>query len=147
MVVHKRKKVEKFRAKTTHGYGSMKKNRGAGNRGGRGMAGSGKRADQKKPKILKEFGTSYFGKKGFKRPGSFTNNIINVGDIKKYVEKDLVLKEGDSFVFNATKLGFDKVLGKGKVESKFKVISPSVSESAKKKIEAAGGEVIGVTPS
>src|SRR3989344_9386542 len=102
MVVHKRRKFTRMRGTHTHGGGSKKKNRGAGNRGGRGMAGSGKRAEQKKPKILKEFGTSYFGKKGFKRPGSFTNNIINVGDIKKYVEKDLVLKEGDSFVFNAT---------------------------------------------
>ena len=53
MSVNKRKKNTRMRAKTTHGYGSMKKNRGAGNRGGRGMAGSGKRADQIKPTILK----------------------------------------------------------------------------------------------
>ena len=55
MPTNKRKKHTKMRAKTTHGYGSMKKNRGAGNRGGRGMAGSGKRADQKNemvPQIL-----------------------------------------------------------------------------------------------
>ena len=63
MPVNKRKKATRFRAKTTHGYGSMKKNRGAGNRGGRGMAGSGKRADQKKPTILKLYGNEYFGKK------------------------------------------------------------------------------------
>ena len=52
----------------------MKKRRGAGNRGGRGMAGSGKRADQKKPTILKLYGSSYFGKRGEKSfflPGTY----------------------------------------------------------------------------
>ena len=48
---NKVKKVRKFRGSHTHGYGSKKKHRGAGSRGGRGMAGSGKRADQKKPSI------------------------------------------------------------------------------------------------
>ena len=42
MVVNKRKKNLRQRAGTTHGYGSMKKNRGAGNREGRGNAGAGK---------------------------------------------------------------------------------------------------------
>ena len=58
MVLNKRKKNSRMRGNTTHGYGSMKKNRGAGNRGGRGMAGSGKRADQKKPTILKLYGST-----------------------------------------------------------------------------------------
>ncbi len=150
MVVYRRKKSNKLRAKTTHGYGSMKKNRGAGNRGGRGMAGSGKRADQKKTKILKEFGKSYFGKKGFKRPQStlFCNDCINVGDLSNYLnDKNLVSKEGDSFVVEVKKLGFDKVLGKGKLVHKIKLISPSVSKIAKRKIEAAGGEVVGITSS
>ena len=53
MTYNKRKKNTRMRGGTTHGYGSMKKNRGAGNRGGRGNAGSGKRADSKKPKIYK----------------------------------------------------------------------------------------------
>ena len=54
-----------MRAQTTHGWGSKKKHRGSGNRGGFGMAGSGKRADQKKSLILKHFGKNYYGKKGF----------------------------------------------------------------------------------
>ena len=54
MTVNRRKKVVKQRGSHTHGWGSKKKHRGAGNRGGRGMAGSGKRADQRKPSILKE---------------------------------------------------------------------------------------------
>ena len=66
MPVHKRKKVTKQRGSKTHGWGSMKKHRGAGNRGGRGKAGTGKRADTKKPTIINLFGAKgYFGKKGF----------------------------------------------------------------------------------
>jgi len=57
MTVHRRKKNKRMRgAKTTHGYGAKKKHRGSGNKGGKGMAGSGKRADQKKTMILKVFG-------------------------------------------------------------------------------------------
>ena len=62
----KRKKSRKLRGHKTHGYGSKKKHRGAGNRGGRGMAGTGKRAGQKKPSMPED----YLGKKGFKIPQS-----------------------------------------------------------------------------
>ena len=62
MVVNKSKKKLKYRGSKTHGCGSMKKRRGAGHRGGRGAAGSGKRGDAKKPSI---WGGRYFGKHGF----------------------------------------------------------------------------------
>ena len=58
MVVNKLKKKVKYRGSKTHGCGSMKKRRGAGHRGGRGAAGSGKRGDAKKPSIWNE---KYFG--------------------------------------------------------------------------------------
>ena len=48
-----RKKNTRQRGSKTHGCGSMKKRRGAGHRGGRGAAGSGKRGDCKKPSIWK----------------------------------------------------------------------------------------------
>ena len=62
MTVNKRKKVTRYRGSKTHGGGAKKKRRGAGNRGGRGMGGSGKRADSKKPSL---WGAKYFGKHGF----------------------------------------------------------------------------------
>lgn len=137
MPVNKRKKATRMRAKTTHGYGSMKKNRGAGNRGGRGMAGTGKRADQLKSKILKEKGNKYYGSYGFSRPQSKVNRnkIINLDQIEIEAKKD-----GDSFVFDASK--YDKVLGTGKITKKIKITSKSFSASAKEKIEKAGGEAI-----
>ncbi|MCD4759437.1 uL15 family ribosomal protein, partial [archaeon] len=115
MPVNKRKKHTRMRAKTTHGYGSMKKNRGAGNRGGRGMAGTGKRGDQLKTKILATVGKKYYGSYGFSRPQSKTkiNKIINLSKIN-----EKATKQGDSFVFNAKK--YDKVLGTGNLTKKIK---------------------------
>ena len=48
MVVNRRKKVVKYRGHSNHGGGMRKKRRGAGSRGGRGNAGTGKRAGHKK---------------------------------------------------------------------------------------------------
>src|SRR3990167_8968506 len=101
----KRKKSHRMRAQTTHGWGAKKKHRGSGNRGGFGMAGSGKRADQKKPTILKLYGSSYFGKHGFRRPSKLLKKIktINVEELNKFKDDNINLKE----------LGYDKLLGKG----------------------------------
>ncbi len=148
MVVFKRKKNKRMRgAKTTHGFGSKKKNRGAGNRGGKGMAGTGKRADQKKPTIINLYGNSYYGKKGFKRPQEVQSHIkaINIeyldSHLTHFVTQGLVTKEGDSFVVDLEKLGYQKLLGKGKMRHKVKVRAPSVSASAMSKIQESGGEV------
>ncbi len=137
MPINKRKKSGRFRAKTTHGYGSMKKNRGAGNRGGRGMAGTGKRADQKKPTILKKYGPSYFGKHGFNRPQYTVKKlkVINLNYIDEHAEK-----KGSEYIFDASK--YDKVLATGKLTKKIKITSKSFSQSALEKIKATGGEAI-----
>ncbi len=148
MVVYKRKKDKRMRgAKTTHGFGSKKKNRGAGNRGGKGMAGTGKRADQKKPSIINQYGNSYYGKKGFKRPQEVQAHIQTVNieyleaHLESYVHQGLVTKEGDSFVVDLEKLGYQKLLGKGKARHKLHIRTPFVSASAVMKIQATGGRV------
>lgn len=136
MTVNKRKKMVRARGKTTHGWGAMKKHRGAGNRGGRGMAGTGKRAKQMKTFILKKIGTSYFGKYGFTRPQSMLIEFkeINLEEIDRKVKK-----EGAEYVFNAE--GY-KVLAKGNITKKIKITANAFSKVAKEKIEAAGGEAI-----
>jgi large subunit ribosomal protein L15 len=136
MVDNKRKKNTRMRGKTTHGYGSMKKNRGAGNRGGRGMAGSGKRADQKKPTILKKYGSSYYGKKGFNTHTRDKNTFLNL----EYINKKLKDKKGDFFIFDASK--YSRVLSKGVLTKKVKITCKSFSKSALEKIKKAGGEAI-----
>ena len=149
MVIHKRKKNKRMRgAKTTHGFGAKKKHRGAGNRGGKGMAGTGKRADQKKPTILNLYGNDYYGKKGFKRPAE-TKTIVKTINIEyldthleQYTKEGLVTKEGDSFAIDLEKLGYTKLLGKGHLRHKIKIRAPSISASAAEKINASGGQVV-----
>ena len=133
MPVNKRKKSSRRFGNTTHGYGSMKKNRGAGNRGGRGMAGSGKRADQKKPTILKLYGNAYFGKHGFHSVNRKKLKTINIEEIEKNFDK--LIKDGVIDLKN-----YDKVLGKGKITKKAKIICKFFTKTAKEKIEKIGGE-------
>ncbi len=132
-MISRRKKKVKRRGHKTHGWGSKKKRRGAGNRGGRGMAGSGKRADQKKPSIIKKYGNKYFGKRGFKRPQNQIKKIktINVHELNQFKDKvDLI------------ELGYNKLLGKGKIEKAIEVKVAFASKKAVEKVEKVGGKVI-----
>ena len=147
MTVNKRKKNTRQRGHKTHGWGAKKKHRGQGHRGGRGMAGTGKRADSKKPSIWKE--ENYFGKHGFisKTPKPKIS-AINIGYIEKhfgnYLSNNLITKENDLFFVDIEKLGFNKLLGDGKVSLKFKIKTPYASTKAVDKIKEAGGEIIGL---
>jgi large subunit ribosomal protein L15 len=143
MTVNKRKKSSRLRASQTHGWGAKKKHRGAGNRGGRGMAGSGKRADQKKPSILKEYGNTYFGKLGFTRPQKIVHKdkTINLYFLEENAEK-IGKKEADFYVIDLGKLGYTKLLGTGEITKKFRVICKKVSKKAEEKIKKHHGEII-----
>ncbi len=136
----KRKKSHRMRAQTTHGWGAKKKHRGSGNRGGFGMAGTGKRADQKKPTILKLYGSSYFGKKGFKLPAKVVHKLdtINLYEIEEKVNI-LGKKENDTYVID---LKDKKVLGTGSLTKKVKITCAAFSKNAEAKIKKLGGEII-----
>ncbi len=143
MVVRKSKKVKKQRGHKTHGWGAKKKHRGAGHRGGRGRAGSGKRGDAKKPSVWKE---KYFGKYGFKKKGIQKGIMpVNLDYFEKKADNlladKLISKEGDFYVIVVQKLGFNKVLGCGKLTKKYRIESPAFSKKAVEKIKKAGGEV------
>lgn len=145
MTVRKRRKFSRLRGSHTHGWGSKKKHRGAGNRGGKGMAGTGKRADSKKPNIWKN--KKYFGKHGFVHHGALkkidATNISYIDEnIDKFVEKKLAEKQGDIYVVDAKKLGFNKILSGGKATRKYKIIAPYFSAKVEEKIKAAGGEAV-----
>ena len=147
-MMNKRKKFSRYRGSHTHGGGAKKKRRGAGHRGGRGMAGSGKRADQKKISILKLYGNEYFGKHGFNRPQKTIKIVktININEIEKnldsYLSKNLIKKENDYFLINLKNIGIDKLLGTGNIDNKYKIIG-KVSKKAKIKIEEKGGLIEG----
>lgn len=139
MVVRIRKKNTRERAHSTHGWGSRKRHRGSGSRGGYGMAGSGKRAQHKKQHILKFYGNEYYGRHGFHSMHK-KGDAINLADIEMHLNK-FGKKEGDHYIVNLKELGYSKLLGTGEVKNKLKVICDSVSASAKEKIEKAGGEI------
>ena len=106
--MYKRSKKDRMRAKTTHGCGSKKKRRGAGNRGGRGMAGSGKRAATKKPSIIKNFGLhNYFGRHGFTSRYKKVK-YLNITDLNSLVVKGKFEQEGESYLVDLKKLGYGK---------------------------------------
>lgn len=147
MTVNKRKKNTRQRGHKTHGWGAKKKHRGQGHRGGRGMAGTGKRADSKKPSIWENEG--YFGKHGFvSKTPKVKVNAVNIGFIEQHLSKllsrNLIKKEDGFYSFELEKLGFNKLLGDGKVSAKFRIKTPYASKTAIEKVKEAGGEVTGI---
>ncbi len=142
----KRKKVLKQRGSKTHGYGAMKKHRGAGSRGGRGMAGTGKRGDAKKPSVQKN--KKYFGKYGFKslkNKKSKQLKKINIEmleeQLPKLLKKKKAEKKGDIIFIDLKKLGYNKLLGSGKSKSKLEINVNYASKKAVEKIQKVGGKV------
>ncbi len=142
MTVNRRKKDTRQRGSHTHGWGSKKKHRGSGNRGGKGMAGTGKRADQKKPSIWAE---EYFGKHGFKSKNRAEIKSVNIGfideNIENFVQLKLAKHEGGSYSIDIADIGFDKLLSKGRVTRKLLIKALSASAGAIDAVKEAGGEV------
>lgn len=131
-----RKKSVKLRGSRTQGYGSAKKNRGKGNRGGKGMAGA---KDHRKFFVAKHH-PGHIGKYGFKslsRRGLKTRpSAINLRDLEK-LAADSRSKEIDLH-----KLGYDKVLGSGTISRPLTIKAHSFSKSAEEKIKKAGGTAV-----
>lgn len=136
MKIKKRAKTSRTRGGKTCGYGFRQKHKGHGNKGGRGVAGSGKRADQKKQKMLtlaksKGF-ESYFGSKGMTslRIAKRKEKRLNLTNIKNdFSGKDKIdLREY-------------KILGKGD-GFKATINAKAASKSAIEKMEKAGGKIV-----
>jgi len=140
----KKRKSKKYRGSNTHGGGNLRR-RGAGNRGGRGNAGTGKRADQKKSRILPK---KYFGRHGFKSISKLKTGKIkklNIDDLERLlpglIEDKKAEEKAGSFVIDLTKLGYNKLLGAGSTKNKFNLKVKTASKIAVEKIQKAGGSV------
>lgn len=123
----------------THGHGARKKNKGSGHQGGKGMAGTGKRADQKKSLVLKLYGHHYFGKQGItsKNTERDKRQRINLKQIELHLEK-YGKKVGGKWEVN---LKDYKILGDGEVKNKLVITAKEASASAIEKVKKAGGEI------
>ena len=131
------KKNTRQRGSKTHGWGSKKKHRGAGHRGGRGMAGTGKRGDAKKPTIINTIGNSYYGQHGFTSKCVRLERVINLRQLNLMIESGKVGQE-----VNLGTLGYDKLLAMGKFEHKIKIIVKRASANAVEKLKKVGSEVV-----
>jgi len=146
MTTNKKKKNIRQRGKRWHGWGrGHAHHKGAGNRGGRGRAGTGKRADHNKAKTWKI--EHYFGKFGFKKKGAVREiKAINTDYLEKNIERlvrnELAELKGGIYIVDISKLGYNKLLAKGKVNKKFNITCEIASPGAKENIEAAGGSVV-----
>jgi large subunit ribosomal protein L15 len=144
MTVKRGRKSKKHRGTRTAGWGLC--HRGAGNRGGVGNAGSGKRAKCKMPGSGL-WGVQKFGKHGFKHKSMFIiDHTINIRELEdkldSFVKEKLVAVEKDVYVIDLPKIGFSKLLSAGKPTKKMKITVTNASKSVVEKIKAAGGEVI-----
>jgi large subunit ribosomal protein L15 len=140
MVVRRQKKSRKQRGKTSHGWGFSKRHRGKGHKG---SSGGGKRGAHRES-TAHALGYEPIGKRGilFKpRVIKIPINPISIEELDRKIEQ-LGTKQGDIFIVDLAKHGYNKVLGKGKLTHKVKATCTSFSESAKRKIRAAGGEAI-----
>ena len=130
----------KNRKRIGRGHGS-----GLGKTSGRGHKGAGQRSGNKK-RAWFEGGQMPLARRLPRR--GFTNifkekyQIVNLSDISKIGKKSdidsVVLKENGLI---RSSLKPVKILGNGEIDKKVNIVASSFSESAKNKIEKAGGKV------
>ena len=137
---HKLRKVRKKRGSRTQGYGQIGQHR----KGTKGKAGLHK---HRWTYIIK-YEPDYFEKRGFTSQKALNRkiNVINVGELdeladKLETEEKLETKEKKIFL-DLDKLGYDKLLGTGKIAKPILVRVATHSEAAAKKIEEAGGQIL-----
>jgi large subunit ribosomal protein L15 len=143
MKTKKRKKSTRFRGTHTHGRGFKKKARGSGHRGGVGMAGTGKRGDQKKTLIL-NLPNKYFGKRKTLKAGPRTRiEAISLESIARNIGS--YVKEGKA---KETKGAYDldlkenKIIGNNVEGLKVKIHAKAASKGAVEAVQKAGGEIV-----
>ncbi|SFR93916.1 LSU ribosomal protein L15P [Halomicrobium zhouii] len=136
-------KKRRQRGSRTHGGGTHKNRRGAGHRGGRGNAGRDKHEFHNHEPL---------GKSGFKRPQKVQEEVVEI-DVRELDEdatllaaEDLATVEGGAFhidvrdvVDDADTADVVKVLGGGQVRNELVLTADDFSESAREKVEDAGG--------
>jgi large subunit ribosomal protein L15 len=131
-------KRKHLRGSTTAGRGYGKRARHAGNRGGRGRAGGGKRGQQNMMSIRAQ--EHRYELSNLKKVPLNLNHITDIlGSLEK---KDALKREGDKIIIDLAKLGYTKVCGHfGQKRIKL-IVRGRASEKARNEIVSAGGEVV-----
>jgi large subunit ribosomal protein L15 len=143
MVVRRERKVRRQRGSRLYGWGQVGQHRKSGSRGGFGNAGLHKH----KWSWTVKYDPDHFGKDGFVRPTAVTHEVkaINVGALSSLMQgRTLQQDEKGRAILDLSSLGYEKVLGGGKIGFSMVVKAPRITELAKKKISNAGGEAVQV---
>tara|TARA_B100001113_G_scaffold254330_1_gene209746 strand:- start:572 stop:988 length:417 start_codon:yes stop_codon:yes gene_type:complete len=124
-------RTNKFRGRSRYHGRGKKAGRGAGLRGGRGNAGINKHRLMTRIKYM----PGHWGMHGFNRHPTLrkVNVSINLHQVCQ-------MAEGDSI--DLGELGYDKLLGSGRIEKALNITVASASSRAIEKVQAAGGSVI-----
>jgi len=141
---HKLRKQRKQRGSRTMGYGRVGQHRKGGGRGGKGKAGGRKHFWIRTVK----YEPDRYRKVGFKPPSTLgeTPGTINVGELRELAAKVYGIETIDAgegtIELNLTELGYEKLLGRGKIKIPLRLGIPAYSARALEKVEAAEGEIV-----
>jgi len=120
------------------GWGQIGQHRASGSRGGVGNAGKHKHFFMR---TLKEE-PDHFGHEQFHAlRKSDVSRWVNLRDLNKLLRYSKSGEDGKA-VLDLGELGYEKLLGSGRVEAVFTIKVKQASKSAKDKITEAGGEVL-----
>ncbi|RLG95603.1 50S ribosomal protein L15 [Candidatus Bathyarchaeota archaeon] len=134
---HKLRKIRKLRGSRTCGYGRVGQHRGSGSKGRR-KAGRHKHGWS----YVLRYEPDYFKKKKLK-PLRDKSEIktINLDELEELAYQ--IAQGGkEKVVLDLDSMGYDKLLGSGRITIPVSVKVSACSEAAQKKIEAAGGEIL-----
>jgi large subunit ribosomal protein L15 len=137
---HELRKVRKMRGSRTHGWGQIGQHRKSGSRGGKGHSGMHKHGWT----YIQRYEPDHFSKDKFKPPNQKETNIINLKQLEEiaYKMQKTAKSKREKVAIDLKQMGYDKLLGSGKISVPVSVTVSSCSEVAKSKIEESKGEVI-----
>ena len=132
------RKTRKFRGSRNHGWGQVAQHRASGHKGGLGQSG-----------MLKHHFSTML-KEDPKHFGHNSNNPPTRNIIKKWVGirdlDDLYLRSGkqedSKKILDLKDLGFNKLLGGGKVKNAYSIKIDQFTAKAEEKVKNAGGELL-----
>lgn len=133
------RKSRKQRGSRYCGWGQVGQHRQSGARGG--VGGAGKHKHFWIRTVIEE--PDHFGHNTFSPPTKVVvQKWADVGQLDSLFSRHGYLKENGKAYLDLTSLGYDKILGGGKLQGAISVKVKQFSRAARQKIESSGGEVI-----
>jgi len=132
------RKSRKQRGSRFCGWGQIGQHRASGSRGG--VGGAGKHKHFYIRTVMEE--PDHFGHEQFHAlRKTDISKWVNIKDLNQLMKYSKVSEEGKT-VLDLEELGYEKLLGTGRVDGSFTIKVKRISQSAKEKINQAGGEVL-----